>query len=215
MSLIFTKRADLYLRLGVLSLVIGGGVALALVVYLTSPEVQDTGYAPIQPVPYSHKLHAGDLGMDCRYCHFTVERGASAAIPPTKVCMNCHTQVKGTSPLLQPVRDSYATGEPLPWVRVHRLPDFVYFNHEAHVTAGVSCVSCHGRVDQMIVVKQMEPLSMAWCLDCHRNAAPRIRPPELVTNLSWQPDRDPAEIGRELVEAKGIHPPTNCSGCHR
>ena len=129
--------------------------------------------------------------------------------------MNCHVRVKDTSPLLEPVRSSYATGEPIPWVKVHRLPDFVYFNHQAHITVGVSCVSCHGRVDQMIVVKQMEPLSMTWCLDCHRNPAPSIRPVAQVTNLGWQPERDPAMIGQEIIDAEGIQPPTNCSGCHR
>ena len=192
-----------------------GVIGIALAVYLSNPVVRDAGYAPTQPVEYSHKLHAGDLGMDCRYCHSTVERAAYAAVPATEVCMNCHTRVKNESALLEPVRSSYATGEPIPWVKVHVLPDFVYFNHEAHVTAGVSCVSCHGRVDQMMVVKQMEPLSMAWCLDCHRNPAANIRPVAQVTNLAWQPDRDPAVIGRELMEEKGIQPPTNCSGCHR
>ena len=153
--------------------------------------------------------------MDCRYCHFTVEKSAFAAIPPTEVCMNCHVRVKPQSPQLQVVRDSYARGEPIPWVKVHRLPDYVYFNHQAHVSAGVSCVSCHGRVDQMIEVKQVEPLSMAWCLDCHRNPAPKLRPVELVTKLDWQPDRDPAEIGREIMRTKQIDPPLTCSGCHR
>jgi hypothetical protein len=166
-------------------------------------------------VPYSHKLHAGDLGMDCRYCHTSVETAAMAAIPPTETCMNCHERVRNQSAALAPVRDSYASGKPVPWVRVHRLPDFVYFNHSAHVTSGVSCVSCHGRVDQMIEVKAVEPLNMAWCLDCHRNPAPRIRPRELVTNLAWKPDRDPAEIGREIIAASHIAPPTHCSGCHR
>jgi hypothetical protein len=129
--------------------------------------------------------------------------------------MNCHVRVKQDSTLLQPVRDSYASGNPIPWVKIHNLPDYVYFNHQSHVTAGVSCVSCHGRVDQMIVVKQMEPLSMAWCLECHRNPAMSIRPVEEVTNLGWTPVRDREEIGREIIEAKGINPPTNCSGCHR
>ena len=116
---------------------------------------------------------------------------------------------------LEKIRDSYATGVPVQWVKVHRLPDYVYFNHQAHVTAGVSCVSCHGRIDQMIEVQQAKPLSMAWCLDCHRNPAPNIRPAELVTKLDWVPDRDPSEIGREIVAAKHLSPPTNCSGCHR
>jgi hypothetical protein len=129
--------------------------------------------------------------------------------------MNCHARVKKDSPLLARVRESYESGQPIPWVRIHRLPDYVHFNHQAHVAAGVSCVSCHGRVDQMVEVRQVQPLSMSWCLDCHRNPAPYIRPPELVTRLDWQPDRDPAELGRELIAARGIHPPQNCSACHR
>ncbi len=215
MAAIFRKSTDTYFRIALLVLLAGGAGALGLVAYLANPQVLDTGYAPIQPVAYSHKLHAGNLGIDCRYCHFTVERSAFAAIPPTETCMNCHSRVKPDSPLLSLVRESYATGRPIPWVKVHRLPDFVYFNHQAHVTAGVSCVSCHGRVDQMIEVKQVQPLSMAWCLDCHRNPAPSLRPVELVTNLGWKPDRDPAALGAELMEAKRIAPPVDCSGCHR
>jgi hypothetical protein len=199
----------------VLILAIGGGAGFLAAAYLLQPDLRNTGYAPVQPVEYSHKLHAGDLGMDCRYCHYTVEQTGYAAVPQTEVCMNCHVRVKADSPLLQPVRDSYATGEPIPWVQVHVLPDYAYFNHQAHVTAGVSCVSCHGRVDQMIVVQQEEPLTMAWCLDCHRNPAANIRPADQVTNLGWQPDRDPEVIGRELIEAQGINPPTDCVGCHR
>jgi hypothetical protein len=189
--------------------------AVGLGAYLSLPEVVETGYAPEQPVPYSHKLHAGNLGMDCYYCHSTVEKSSYAAIPSSQTCMNCHHRVKPNSPQLEPVRISYATGTPVEWVKVHRLPDYVYFNHQAHITAGVSCVSCHGRVDQMIVVKQVEPLSMGWCLDCHRDPAPKLRPVNLVTKLDWTPDREPAEIGREIIAQKGINPPVNCSGCHR
>jgi hypothetical protein len=192
---------------------VAGTVALSA--YLAHPAVADVGYTPVQPVAYSHKLHAGNLGMDCRYCHSSVETAAQAALPATETCMNCHARVKKDSPLLAPVRESYASGQPIPWVRVHNLPDYVYFNHQAHVSAGVSCVSCHGRVDQMAEVRQAQPLSMAWCLDCHRNPAPHLRPRELVTRLDWQPDRSPAEVGRELMAANEIHPPTNCSGCHR
>jgi hypothetical protein len=215
MALIFPKSTDKYLRIGaaLASVIACGGVALGL--YATWPANLKTGYSPIQPVPYSHKLHAGELGMDCYYCHYTADKSGYAAIPPTQVCMNCHVRVKPTSPRLSKVRESYETGEPVPWVRIHKLADFVFFNHQAHVTAGVSCVSCHGRIDQMVEVKQMKPLNMAWCLDCHRNPAPNIRPVDQVTNLGWQPDRDPAEIGREIIQAKGINPPQNCSGCHR
>jgi menaquinone reductase, multiheme cytochrome c subunit len=215
MALIFPKSTDKYVRIGglVLGVLLVGGASAA--VYLALPSVVDTGYSPVQPVPYSHKLHAGDLGLDCYYCHFTANKSAYAAVPPAETCMNCHQRVRTQSPRLQRVRDSYASGNPVQWVRIHRLPDFVYFNHKAHLTAGVSCVSCHGRIDQMIEVKQVQPLSMAWCLDCHRNPAPNIRPIDEVTNLAWKPDGDPAVIGQELIRSRGLNPPQNCSGCHR
>jgi hypothetical protein len=215
MSALFSKTFDRTLRLALGGVVLCLGVVGAAVAYFVHPRQLDTGYSPIQPIPYSHKLHAGNLGMDCRYCHTSVEKAAFAAVPTTEVCMNCHLRVKPQSPLLQKVRDSYASGQPIPWVKVHRLPDYVYFNHQAHVTAGVSCVSCHGRVDNMVEVKQVQPLSMAWCLECHRNPAPNIRPPQYVTKLDWTPDGDAAEIGRAIMRAQGIQPPENCSGCHR
>jgi hypothetical protein len=215
MALIFPKSTDKYVKIGagVLTFLAVSGIALG--VYGTMPEKLKTGYTPQQPVPYSHKLHAGDMGMDCYYCHYTANKAAFAAIPPTEVCMNCHVRVKPQSPRLAKVRESYATGNPIQWVQIHRLADYVYFNHQAHVQVGVSCVSCHGRVDRMVEVKQVEPMNMAWCLDCHRNPAPKLRPVELVTNLAWKPDRDATEIGREIIRAKGINPPENCSGCHR
>jgi hypothetical protein len=129
--------------------------------------------------------------------------------------MNCHTKVKDNDPRLQPIRDSFASGKPVEWVHIHILPDFVYFNHSVHISAGVSCVSCHGRIDQEIEVHQEKPLNMAFCLECHRDPAPRIRPTELVTKLDWVPDRDAREIGQELIAQKHLSPPTNCSGCHR
>ncbi|MGJ5819274.1 cytochrome c3 family protein [Paludibaculum fermentans] len=215
MSAIFSKQFDTKLRLAAVVIVLVLGATGAVMGYLLHPKQFDTGYTPVQPVAYSHKLHAGNLGVDCLYCHYTVDKSSYAAVPMTETCMNCHVRVKEKSPKLQMVRDSYATGEPIPWVKVHRLPDYVYFNHQAHVTSGVSCVSCHGRVDQMVEIRQVQPLSMAWCLDCHRNAAPNVRPTEYVTKLDWKPEGDPAELGAKLIQAKGIHPPTNCSGCHR
>jgi hypothetical protein len=212
---VFSKQTDRYFRIFLTAVVAGILGSVTLFSFVSRPQFTEVGYSPVQPVPYSHKLHAGNLGMDCRYCHVGVERGPNAGIPPAEVCMNCHARVKKDSPLLARVRESYESGQPVPWVRIHRLPDYVHFNHQAHVAAGVSCVSCHGRVDQMVEVRQVQPLSMSWCLDCHRNPAPYIRPPELVTRLDWQPDRDPAELGRELIAARGIHPPQNCSACHR
>ena len=212
---IFPKGFDTKLRLGIAGAVVVLGAASAVAAYLLHPKQLDTGYEPEQPVPYSHKLHAGNLGMDCTYCHATVDKSSYAAIPATETCMNCHHRVKDKSPKLQMIRDSYATGQPVPWVKVHRLPDYVYFNHQAHVTAGVSCVSCHGRIDQMPEVRQVNTLNMAWCLDCHRNPAPNVRPVQFVTKLDWQPDTDAAEVGHKIIAEKGINPPQNCSGCHR
>ena len=186
-----------------------------LLAYGASPQTTAVGYQPVQPVPYSHALHAGELGINCRYCHTTVETAAHAAIPPTQTCMNCHAKIRATSPKLLPVRESYATGMPVPWVRVHDLPDFVYFNHSAHVRRGVGCVECHGRIDKMEVVTQVERLSMGWCLDCHRNPDRHLRPPEAVTQMDWVAPENPDVYGRRLREAANISPPTQCWTCHR
>ncbi|HKA87467.1 MAG TPA: cytochrome c3 family protein [Haliangiales bacterium] len=176
----------------------------------------EVGFEPVQPVEYSHKLHAGELGMDCRYCHYTAERSYFAAVPPTETCMNCHWKVRTDSLLLLPVRESYATDKPIPWVRIHNLPDFAYFNHSAHLAAGVACQSCHGRIDAMVRVHQDQPLSMGWCLECHRDPAPHIRDPGNVTKMldTWP---DLSKSGQKPVAANGreLHPPTWCSGCHR
>jgi hypothetical protein len=153
--------------------------------------------------------------MDCRYCHNTVEKAARAAVPPTQTCMNCHASVRKQSEKLLPVRHSYATGMPVPWVRVHDLPDYVYFNHSAHVARGIGCVSCHGRIDKMDVVFQAQPLTMGWCLDCHRNPEKFVRPVETVTRMDWQPPEDQATFGRKFCQANQIQPPSDCSTCHR
>src|SRR5258706_9637583 len=182
-------------------LVLGAPVYLvALIAYGVTPEAIRIGYAPVQPVPYSHALHAGEMGIDCRYCHINVEIGAHAAIPPTQTCMNCHTAIRATSPKLVVVRESSATGLPVPWVRVHDLPDYVYFNHAAHVRRGVGCVECHDRVDKMEVVYQAKKLSMGWCLDCHRSPDVHLRPPELATQMDWRPPpgQDRAAYGRPI-----------------
>jgi hypothetical protein len=188
-----------------------------LIWYGASPKTTDVGYEPVQPVPYSHALHAGELGLDCRYCHNTVEQAAHAAIPATATCMNCHKGVHTKSDKLAPVRASAETGSAVEWIKVHDLPDYVYFNHSAHVTRGVGCVSCHGRVDQMEVVYQHEPLSMGWCLDCHRAPEKNLRPPEEVTNMAWAPPdgADPVEYGKMLREKNNLNPSTDCSTCHR
>lgn len=183
--------------------------------YYGSPKYTDVGYRPRQPVPYSHKLHAGDLGLDCRYCHYSVERSASANVPPTSVCMNCHNLILPESEKLLPVRESWASGEPIRWVRIHKIGEYAYFNHSIHVNRGVSCVSCHGNVAEMEVVIQKEPLSMSWCLDCHRNPGPHLRPVEEVANMRWVPPVDQAEYAARIIKEKGIAPPEVCSACHR
>jgi hypothetical protein len=167
-------------------------------------------------VPYSHALHVGELGLDCRYCHSTVEKSAKAAVPPAATCMNCHAGIRDDSKKLLPVRESFANGTTVDWVRVHDLPDYVYFNHSAHVTRGVGCESCHGRVDQMEKVYQVQPLTMGWCLDCHRAPEQHLRPRSEVTTMGYQPaGGDQLELGRKLRTENQINPPTNCSTCHR
>ena len=217
MSTIFPKWVN---RLPLILVFLGGSAAfgaVGFVWYYFSPEYTDVGYAPRQPVPYSHRLHAGQLGMDCRYCHTGVETSSFANIPPSQTCMNCHTAIKPESPLLQPVRDSFAANTPVEWVNVHLLPDYAHFPHDVHVAAGVGCASCHGRIDQMDVVRQVKPLSMAWCLECHRNPAQHIRPPDQVTNMKWEEThslQQRTELGQRLLTERNIQPPTNCSACH-
>jgi hypothetical protein len=187
-----------------------------------SPWTTSVGYSPAQPIPFSHRMHALDLKMDCRYCHSTVESDAFAAVPSAQVCMNCHASIKPDSPMLQPLRDSYGAGKPIHWTKVHDLPDFAYFNHAAHVNKGVGCVSCHGSVASMDIVRQTQPLSMAWCLGCHRQPEAHLRPLDQVTNPQWSaPDhagKSQAELGAELVKKYGIRHSdvlTSCSTCHR
>jgi hypothetical protein len=208
----------------------GGAYVLAVGALGTAPGTVNVGYSPKQPVPFSHKLHAGTLKMDCRYCHNTVDKAAHAAVPPTATCVNCHSAtnpdgsavlaaIHPNSPKLLPVRESQVSGEPVEWIRIHNLPDFVYFNHAAHVNRGVSCVSCHGRVDRMEQVYQDQPLTMTWCLECHRNPDPHIRPQDKITQLDWSAKEDlgedPEVLGARLREQRGINPNTNCSTCHR
>jgi hypothetical protein len=212
---VFPKWTN-WLREASAVIALGGLVyATVLIVGVFAPETSAVGYAPEQPVPYSHALHVGELGIDCRYCHNTVEAAAHAAVPPTQTCMNCHSMIRKNSEKLTPILESYATGMPVEWIRVHDLPDHVYFNHSAHVRRGVGCVACHGRVDTMEVVYQAEPLSMGWCLDCHRNPERHLRPTEFVTQLDWVPEEDQMVLGARLRETNNINPPVDCNTCHR
>ncbi len=210
---------------------IGGGLYAPTIVHFGfSPRTTDVGYAPIQPVPFSHAVHAGQLGLDCRYCHTTVDRAAFAAVPPTQTCMNCHTNIKGGSPNVTKLVDSWQTGKPVEWVKVHDLPDYSYFNHSSHVNAGVGCVSCHGRIDQMEVVTQSQSLSMGWCIECHRSPEKHLRPRDQITNMNWravesplaegEPDPELAQLKvglklKELHQIKNVAYMTSCSTCHR
>lgn len=196
------------------ALLIGAGI-VGFFWYFGSPKYTDVGYRPHQPVAYSHKLHAGDLGIDCRYCHSNVEVSPNANVPPTQTCMNCHTLILPNSEKLLKVRESWATKQPIEWIRVHDLPDYVYFNHAAHLNAGVGCASCHGNVARMEEVMQVEPLSMSWCLQCHRDPINAIRPKSEVTNMNWTPPANQAEFAAQKIKEMRINPPVDCSGCHR
>jgi hypothetical protein len=212
---IFPQSANrLPLVLALVALV-APAAAVGFVWYYFSPRFTDVGYRPTQPVPYSHKLHAGEMQIDCRYCHASVEHSAVANVPPTQTCMNCHLLVARDKESLAPLRDSAKSGTPMRWLRVHKLPEYAYFNHRAHVTAGVGCASCHGRVDEMEVVTQVEPLSMSWCLDCHRDPQPHLRPLTEITNMAWKPAHDPEARARQLAGLRQVKPPLDCTGCHR
>lgn len=243
MAQIFPKWTNETPRLITLGALGGLPVIIFSVYWWASPWNTDVGYAPKQPVAYSHQLHAGELKMDCRYCHAYAERGPHGAVPPTQVCMNCHKQVKKDSPALQVVRDSWKDGtgdESIKWVRIHKLPDFAYFDHSAHLGVGVGenraavgCETCHGRIDQMVVVKQNQPLSMAWCIDCHNDPSPNLRPVENITTMGFRPDNAWKDKAQRI--AATLNPPgalanamrtgpdgktqtfatAGCSGCHR
>jgi cytochrome c7-like protein len=180
-----------------------------------SPYVTQADTAREQPVQFSHAHHVAGIGIDCRYCHTAAETSNVAGIPPTKTCMNCHSQIWSNSPALEPVRASYRTGTSLQWTRVHDLPDFVYFDHSAHVNKGVGCTTCHGRVDRMPLMWQENSLYMEWCLECHRQPEKYLRPKEEVFNPAYEPPADQLALGRKLVAQYSVHPRTSCSTCHR
>jgi len=192
-----------------------GPLATLAIWYYFSPEFTDVGYQPVQPIAYSHALHAGELAIDCRYCHAQVERSAVATVPPSKVCMNCHSLVKRDSPLLAVLRDSVENDHPIRWVRIHNIPDYAYFDHSVHIRAGVGCASCHGDIASMERVAQAKPLSMTWCLDCHRNPEPYLRPRSEITNMRWQPSEDHAARAATWRRERRLEPPEACTACHR
>ncbi len=221
------------------------GVILIFNFYFTDAHLS-VGYKPDQPIPFSHSKHAGEMKIDCRYCHVNVEKSPHATVPAASVCMNCHKNVKKNSPALKMLRERFEKYpskdlvvsdkpdgdlnkikiksinddylKPIPWVRLHNVPDYAYFDHSAHINANVGCVDCHGRVDKMEVVKQEKPLTMFWCLDCHRNYEDHVRPDHIrVTDMEWkwQDATKEANFKKELLESKKLNPPEDCSACHR
>jgi hypothetical protein len=190
------------------------GVGYAL---YRSPYTTDVNVARAQPVPFSHQHHVSGLGIDCRYCHDSVEKSAFAGLPPTHTCMSCHSQVWTDAPMLEPVRRSLATRQPLHWTRVNQLPDFVFFNHSIHVNKGIGCSTCHGRVDQMPITEKAESLYMRWCLDCHEAPEKHLRPRDQVFNMRWEPGAQQSAEGRKLAQEYHINPEElrDCGRCHR
>ncbi len=219
MPQIFHRSTNTLSRLTIFGgLFVIAALAYGLALINRSAYVTNAGIAREQPIPFSHKHHAGELGIDCRYCHSFVERSAYAGIPPTNTCMNCHAQIWLDSPTLEPVRASFKTDRSIEWIKVHDLPDFVYFNHSIHIAKGIGCVSCHGRIDRMNLTWQENSLQMEWCLDCHRQPERYLRPRDQVFNMDWQaPDGDQLSLGTKLVAEYKIRKEqiTNCSVCHR
>jgi len=216
MAQIFYPSTNTIARVSILGAVfIFAGLLWLMAALNRSGYATEEGVVRQQPIQFSHEHHVGGLGIDCRYCHTSVEVSAFAGIPPTETCMHCHTRIWTESPFLAPVRESLRTGQPLVWARVHNLPDFVYFNHSIHLHKGVGCVTCHGRVDRMPLMWKTQSLQMEWCLECHRAPERFVRPREFVFSMDWQPQEDQRTLGQRLVQEYHIAKLTTCSTCHR
>ena len=216
MSQIFHPSTNTISRVSIFGgLFMAAGLLWMVLQVNRSPYVTQAGVAREQPVPFSHAHHVGGMGIDCRYCHTSVEDSGFAGIPPTRTCINCHSQLYADSPTLEPVRESFRSDLPIVWTRVNDLPDFVFFNHGIHVRKGVACVTCHGQVDRMALVWQESSLLMEWCLDCHRDPAPRLQPVETVMRTDWRPEGDRAALGAQLAQRYAVRTRTDCSTCHR
>jgi hypothetical protein len=219
MAQIFHRSTNFISRFSVFSFIfLIGWATLAVLDAARSPYMTRQNITREQPVQFSHKHHVGDDGIDCRYCHTSVETSAVAGIPPTKTCMNCHSVIFNNADYLEPVRESYRTGRSIEWVKIHRLADFVYFNHSIHVNKGIGCSTCHGRVDEMPLIFQANTLLMQWCLDCHRNPEPYLRPMDQVFVMDWRPGPDQEELGKKFAEERNLRTTaelTSCSTCHR
>ena len=219
MPQLFRRSTNTLARLSiVLGVLAAGGAGWALLELQRSPYITQAFVARDQPVQFSHKHHVGDDGIDCRYCHTTVETAASAGLPPTKTCMNCHSQLFSNTQYLEIVRASWKNNQPIKWTKVHDLPDFAYFNHSIHVNKGVGCSTCHGRIDEMPGIWNVSSLQMEWCLSCHRNPEAVLRDKKDITNMEWQAGPDQAIKGKELAQKYNIQSKevlTSCSTCHR
>jgi hypothetical protein len=216
MPQIFHRSTNTLSKVSIFGAIFVAGAALWVTLEVNrSPYVTRAFEAREQPVPFSHAHHVGGIGIDCRYCHTSVDKSAFAGIPPTKTCMNCHAQVWNQSPTLEPVRASFRNDTSIEWTRVHDLPEFAYFNHSAHVNKGIGCSTCHGRVDRMPLTWQAKSLQMEWCLECHRQPENFVRPLSEVYNIAYEPPADQVALGRRLVKEYGIKTRTSCSACHR
>ena len=217
MSDIFPKWTNKLPRQIIIGALLMGTAVVSGVTYYFTPKYTRMGYQPIQPVAFPHSVHVKQLGLDCRYCHNAVEKSWYSNIPATSVCMNCHTQVLKDDPRLAVVRDSAATGKPIEWVQIHKMPDYVYFNHSVHVNRGVSCVECHGQINDMDEVYHAKPLSMTYCLDCHRDPVMRLRPLDKITDLDWKAPDEAAQLklGQDIMHDWKTQSLQNCSTCHR
>jgi hypothetical protein len=213
MASVIQRRTELAVKLVMLAVLLAAAFAFALAVWRGHEDTTRNEVVE-QPIPFSHKHHVGDVGLDCRYCHTTVEHAASAGLPSTQVCLNCHSQLFADAPLLAPLRESARSGKPIAWERVHRLPDFVYFDHSIHVNKGVACIECHGRVDQMPLMRRVASLQMDWCIECHRNPLPHLRERSKVFSMLPLNDSDAATV-RMLARLQSEQRLTDCSTCHR
>ncbi len=224
MAAIFSRGFDSTVRNGAVGLTVGIALFVGGFYYYAYPQYTRVGFQPEQPVPFSHQLHVGQLGMDCRYCHQHVETSKHATLPSTQVCMSCHNgvdpgkaNVKGNSLLLAPLRDSWRSSNPVEWKRIHKLPEYSFFDHSIHVNRGVACVTCHGPVNEMTVVYHSQPLTMGWCLDCHHHLDEALRPRTQAVNPLWQPGRQTSkqDVSDDIKKLLGVNPPSHCGGCHR
>jgi hypothetical protein len=216
MAQLFHRSTNTLSKVSVVCGAMGVGLLLAFAYGMDRGSyITDVGVVKEQPVPFSHKHHAGDDGIDCRYCHTSVESSSFAGLPATEICMSCHSQIWSNAAILEPVRTSWRTGESLSWTRVHDLPDFVYFNHSIHINKGMGCSTCHGRVDQMPLMFKANTLYMNWCVECHRDPAKNVRPKDQVFNMAYQKPANQEELGRKLVQEYHIQSLTDCNTCHR